>query len=118
MRRALGVFRPRSLRWDWQSRKKLVAFAEKGDEAVPGADCARVLLRQLDHRGVGARASHQAFAGGFAESDAEPDSRHRADQSFLDVLDGFEEMRLTEDKIRRVWLVDFDRSELHVDLLC
>jgi len=35
-----------------------------------------VLLRQLDHRGVGARPADEAGAAGFAEGDAEFDAGH------------------------------------------
>jgi hypothetical protein len=40
-----------------------------------------------------------------------------ADQGLVDVFDGLDEMGLTEDEIRRVRLVDPNRSELHGHLL-
>ena len=75
------------------------------------------LRDKLNHRGISAGASHQAFAGSLAEGEPKLDSRHGADQGLMDVFDGLDEMGLSEDEIRRVRLVDPDRSELHGHLL-
>ena len=73
----------------------------------------RALARELNHCGISARAPHQAFARGLAEGEPKLDPRHGADQSLVDVLDGLDEVGLSEDEIRRVRLVDPDRGELH-----
>src|SRR5271165_6944647 len=84
---------------------------------MPSAERHRVLLSKLNHRGISAGASHQAFAGSLAEGEPKLDSRHGADQGLVDVFDGLNEMGLSEDEIRRVRLVDPNRSELHGHLL-
>src|SRR5271166_4727963 len=84
---------------------------------MPSAERHRVFLSKLNHRDIGAGASHQAFAGSLAEGEPKFDSRHGADQGLVDVFDGLDEMGLSEDEIRRVRLVDPDRSELHGHLL-
>jgi hypothetical protein len=84
---------------------------------MPSAERHRVLLSKLNHRGISAGASHQAFAGRLAESEPKLDSGHSADQGLVNVFDGLDEMGLSEDEIRRVRLVDPDRSELHGHLL-
>ena len=65
-----------------------------------------VLLSQFDHRGVGAGAADQAFAGRLAEGQAELDARHGGDQGLVDVLDRLDEMGLAQDEVRSLRLVD------------
>jgi hypothetical protein len=50
----------------------------------------------LNHRRIGARAPHKAFAGGLAEGETKLYTRHSADQGLVDILDGLDEMRLPE----------------------
>src|SRR6516165_6367969 len=84
---------------------------------MPSAERHCVLLSKLNHRGISAGASHQAFTGSLTEGEPKLDSRHGADQGLVDVFDGLDEMGLSEDEIRRVRLVDSNRSELHGHLL-
>ena len=42
-------------------------FSERHDEAMSGSKALRVPLREIHHRGVGARPSHHAFARGFTK---------------------------------------------------
>src|SRR5208282_6388750 len=84
-----------------QDVDRVVAFSEEHDEAMPSAKRHRVFLSKLNHRGVSAGASHQAFAGSLAEGEPKLDSRHGADQGLVDVFDGLDEMGLSEDEIRR-----------------
>jgi hypothetical protein len=76
-----------------------------------------ILLCKFDHRGVGARPSHQAFAGGFTKSHAKLDTWHGIYQRFVDVLDGLDEVGLAQNEVRHIWLIDFQRDELHVKRL-
>ncbi len=71
---------------------RVESIAEKQNEAVAGADCLRILLRQRDHVIVGAAPADQAFAGGFAEGQAELDAGHMGDQGLVNILDGLDEM--------------------------
>src|SRR5215472_893113 len=82
---------------------------------MPGGDGCGVLLRQFRHGGVGAGPAHQALAGRLAEGQPEFDARYCTDQRLVDVLDRLEEVRLTQDEVRVVGLLDLDRGELHVD---
>ncbi len=79
----------------------------------PAADRFRVVPGQFDHGRVGARPSHQALARCLAEGQAELDARHGPHQGFVEILDGLDEVRLPEDEIDRLGLVDFDCRELH-----
>ena len=80
---------------------------------MPGAERQRVLPSKLNHRGVRAGASHQAFSGGFAEGEPKLDPRHGAHQGLMDVFNRLDEMGLSENEIRCVRLVDPNRSQLH-----
>jgi hypothetical protein len=54
---------------------------------------------------------------GFAEGQAKLDARNARHQRFVEVLDGLDEVRLTEDEVGRFRLVDRYRDELHLEPL-
>ena len=90
---------------------------EDDDEAVTRAERERVAARELLEPGVGAGPADQAFPRRFAEGQAEPDTGHGGDQSLMDVLDRLDEVRLAEDEVRSLRLVDLYGNELHIDHL-
>ncbi|MNT82088.1 hypothetical protein D3C72_2217670 [compost metagenome] len=80
---------------------------------MPGADGQGVPAGQVQHGVIGAGAAHQALARGFAEGQPEADAGHRADQGFVDVFHGLDEVGLAEDEVDLFRLVDGHADELH-----
>src|SRR6266545_4179883 len=77
------------------------------------ADGLCVLLRQFDHGFIGPTPADEALAGGFAKRQAELDPRYRADQHFMHIFNGLDEMRLTQNKVDVFGLFDFYSLDLH-----
>jgi len=91
--------------------------AQENDEAMACGDCFGIFLCKFNHQGIGARPSNQAFARGFTKGHAKLDTWHGIYQRFVDVLDGLDEVRLTQNEIRIIRLFDFQRDELHLKRL-
>jgi hypothetical protein len=71
-------------------------------------------VSQFRHGWVGAGPADQAFAGRLAEGQPELDARHGGDQRLVDVLDRLDEVRLAQDEVGVVGLLDLHGLELHV----
>jgi hypothetical protein len=56
-------------------------------------------------------------SGRLAEGEAELDSRDRGDERLVEVLDGLDEVRLPEDQVQLIRLLDRDQLRLHLTLL-
>ncbi len=77
------------------------------------ADGERVVAGQLERGVVIAGPAHQPLAGSLAEGQAETDAGHRADQRFVEVFHGLDEVRLAEDEVGGFRLDDGDYREFH-----
>ena len=88
-------------------------FLEKHNKRMAGADGLCIANGQLLQSLVGARMSHQRVAGGFAKGDAELNAGDRVDQGFVDVLDRLDEMRLREDQVQCVGILDLNKLQFH-----
>ena len=89
-------------------------LAQEHDERVPGADLERVAGGQLDQLRIVSRAAHQPRARGLAEGDSEPQPRHSSDERLVQILDGLDEVRLPEDQVQILWIVDADDLQLEL----
>jgi len=78
------------------------------------APIARALRTASSTRlGVVARPPHEPRAGRLAERDAEPEVRRTAGERAVEIGNGLDEMRLTEDHVQLGGLVDADRQQFH-----
>jgi hypothetical protein len=73
---------------------------------VTGSDGERVAGGQLDQLVVVSGTPHEARAGGFAEREPEPQMRRGSGQGLVEVFDGLDEVRLPQDEVQVVGLVD------------
>src|SRR5512141_1144413 len=85
---------------------------------MPCADGLCVLLCQLDHGFIGPTPADETFAGGFAERQPELDPWHRADQRFMHIFHGLDEMRLAQDKVNVLRLFDLYGLDVHLAASC
>ena len=73
---------------------------------MTGSDGEHVTGGQLDQFVVVSGTSHQARARGLTEGETEPEMRRGSDQDLVKVLDGLDEVRLPQDEVQVVRLVD------------
>jgi hypothetical protein len=78
-----------------------------------------ILFGKFNQRLIGAAPTDQTLAGGLAKGKPEFDAGDTADQGLVDIFYGFNEMRLTQDKIHRFWFLDpniLDLQDAHSSL--
>src|ERR1019366_2774015 len=87
--------------------------AKNHHEHVSCPDCRSRFDRRMLQRGVGAGAPNQAWSRCLAERQPELDSRDRLRESLVNVLDGFDEVRRSDDHVGVRGFRDFDDTQLH-----
>jgi hypothetical protein len=70
-------------------------------------------LCQGDHFLVGSRPADETFARGFAKCQTKFDAGYGRYQGFMDIFNGFYEMRLPKDEVDRDWFFNFYSSNFH-----
>jgi len=86
------------------NRMKLLA-AGQGHGVLPG---------QLDALLVRARDADEALVRGLAEGQAELGEGHGAHHGLVHVLHGLDEMRLAEDEVQGIGVLDGDGLQFHI----
>ena len=94
-----------------------VAVLQEHEERVSRADRDGVAGGQLDETVVVAGAAHEARTRGLAERDTEPEVRAHSDQGLVHVLDGLDEVGLSDDHVHVVGFVDRHDLQIHDGLL-
>src|SRR5207249_3763163 len=87
-----------------------VAVSQEHEEAVSRADGERVPSRQLDQLLVRTAPAHQARTRGFAESQPEGGPGHGRDQRLVQVLHRLDEVRLAQNQVDGLGLLDPDQA--------
>jgi hypothetical protein len=80
---------------------------------MAGADGESVAHGELDEVGLVACSPHEAWPGRLAEGDPEPQVRRAAGKRTEEILDGLDEVGLSEHDVEIVRLVDSNGRKLH-----
>ncbi len=81
---------------------------------MPGADRLHVMHRELRQVGVCSAPADQAWPGRFAERQAEADAWHTTHQGLVQVIHRLDDVRLTEDQVDVLGLVDGDDCQVQM----
>ena len=81
---------------------------------MAGGKCERILFRQFDHALIRPRPTHEHGTGSFTKGHTELDARNGLNHRLVNIFDGLDEVRLPQDKINLVRLVDPYCRELHL----
>ena len=91
------------------------AVLHEDDKAMSAGEIHGVLLCDIDEALVVADEADERGAGRFAERNAEFHGWVRRDNCFVEIFNGFDKVRLAEDKIHIGRLVDGDGCKFHSD---
>jgi hypothetical protein len=93
---------------DWKT------VAQVRDEGVAGADRFSVPGSEFDKVLNVARTSNEARPRGLTERQAKEELRTRIGQSFMDIFDGLDEVRLSDDDVETFGHLYPDCTQFHI----